>query len=408
MTADAKVPLGIALDQAGLMSVPCAFMRGGTSRGGYFLESDLPAAPVARDAFLLAAYGSPHVHQIDGIGGANALTSKAAIVGPSTRSGIDVEYTFCQVSVDRAKVSRGGTCGNMLSAVGPFALLTGLIKAREDETAIRILLTNTDQIVAATVPTISGAPEFQGTCTLPGVSGTGARIRLTFEDCGASMAQSILPTGNPVDVIDIGDRDIAVSFVDAATPFVFVDAASLGASGTELPAEILANETLAGRLERVRGWAATVLGLVPHAAAANEVTPNVPRVMMVAKPADYETANGTKVRAEQVDVCVRQMAMQKPHRAISVTGSVCCAVAAAIAGTVVAEIVSGVRSMNEAEQVYLGHPSGTTGVAAHIETASNDAIVASATIDRTARLLMVGQIYAQTARVNDLARTLQS
>jgi hypothetical protein len=386
--------------QPGQYALPCLFMRGGSSRGGFFLVEDLPADPTDRAAWLLAAYGSPDARQIDGIGGADALTSKAALVASSARPDADVEYTFCQVGIDRAQVSTGGNCGNMLSAVGAFAIYRGLVKpSSAGTTTVRIYTTNTKQVVTAHIPMHDGLPAVDGDCVIPGVPGKGARIMLDFGDCRGAVTGKLLPTGRVRDRIAIDGREIEVSLVDAATPFVFVKAHDVGARGTELPAEISANADLMRRLEAVRGWAAHAIGRVDDPRDATDKTPNVPRVIMVAPPTPYTTVNGIEVAAGDSDVLVRQLAMQKPHKALAVVGSVCSAVAAAIEHTVVDECKrAGGRGVTR-----LGHPSGVLQVASEVRRAGDgDYTIAKAQIERTARLIMAGELYVSAARVAEL------
>jgi hypothetical protein len=380
-------------------AVPCLFMRGGSSRGGFFLSDDLPADPQERAAVLLAAYGSPDLRQIDGIGGADSLTSKAAIVAPSTRPDADVEYSFVQVSIPAAQIGIGGNCGNMLAAVGPFAILRGLVRAVEPETVIRIYTTNTGQVVTARIPVTDGVPAVEGDCRIPGVPATGARIGLDFGNCAGAFSGQLLPTGCARQEIEVAGRRMQVSLVDAATPFVFVRAADVGAQGCESPAEIAANQELQQRLELVRGWAATVLGVAPKPEAAKTTSPNVPRVIMVSPPQDYALPEGGMVRAAEMDFCVRQMAMQKPHKTLAVTGSVCTAVAAAITGSVVAECAAARRS----ERLRLGHPSGVLQVAARVVCSSDGTpTILGAEIERTARLIMAGTLFVPEARIRAL------
>ncbi|TAK40527.1 MAG: methylitaconate delta2-delta3-isomerase [Betaproteobacteria bacterium] len=384
------------------LAIPCLFMRGGSSRGGFFLEDDLPADPVERQAVLLACYGSPDERQIDGIGGADPLTSKAAIVGRSGTPGADVDYTFCQVGIGEAKVSTGGNCGNMLAAVGPFALLKGLVSPVEPETLIRIYTTNTRQIITARVPTAGGRPNWDGTCTIPGVPGSGAPVYLDFGNCAGSVSGKLLPTGAAADVIEVNGLHIKVSLVDAATPFVFVDARELGTSGTELPDALRANSRLMERLEGVRGWAATVLGLARTRELARKQSPNVPRVMMVSPPQSYLTSDGTEAQAHSMDLCARQLAMQRPHKALAVTGAVCVAVAAAVPGSVVAECAGGTKG-----ELRVGHPSGVLHVSSRVvpdrETGQR---IESAVIQRTARLIMSGYVHARRTSVHALVSAL--
>jgi methylitaconate Delta-isomerase len=375
-------------------------MRGGSSRGGFFLAGDLPDDAMERAAWLLAAYGSPDSRQVDGIGGADALTSKAAIVEKSRHPGADVDYTFCQVGIERAQVSTGGNCGNMLAAVGPFAIYKGLVEPRANETVIRIYTTNTKQIVTAYVPMNGGSPAIEGDCRIAGVPGSAARIMLDFGDCGGSVTGKLLPTGSTRDRITLDGRPVEVSLVDAATAFVFVRATDVGATGAESAAELSANPALMNRLEQVRGWAARAIGRVSDASQAAEQSPNVPRVIMVSPPAGYQAVDGRAISADQTDLVVRQLAMQRPHKALAVVGSVCTAVAAALAGTVVAECRrpgSGV--------MRLGHPSGVLQVASTVEREANGAYrIRKAQIERTARLIMSGQLYLSECRITELRK----
>lgn len=385
--------------QPGQLVLPCFFMRGGSSRGGFFQLEDLPADPLDRAAWLLAAYGSPDARQIDGIGGADALTSKAALVRRSDRADADVEYTFCQVGIDRAQVSTGGNCGNMLAAVGPYAIYRGLVKPGSGTTTVRIYTTNTRQVVTAHVPMYDGLPAVEGDCAIAGVPGTGAQIMLDFGDCRGALTGKLLPTGRARDTIRIDGREIEVSLVDAATPFVFVKAQDVGARGTELPAEIAADAPLMRRLEEVRGWAAHVIGRVYDPRHATEKSPNVPRVIMVAPPAGYTTVDGRSIADSDCDVVVRQLAMQKPHKALAVVGSVCTAVAAAVEGTVVDEC----KRPGGHGQTRLGHPSGVLQVLAEVNRAGDgEYSIAKAQIERTARLIMAGELYLSAKRVGQL------
>jgi 2-methylaconitate cis-trans-isomerase PrpF len=378
----------------------CYFMRGGSSRGGFFLAEELPSDPLDRAAWLLAAYGSPDARQIDGIGGADALTSKAAIVSKSSHPGADVDYTFCQIGIERAQVSTGGNCGNMLSAVGPFAIYRGLVEPQPNQTVVRIYTTNTKQIVTAHVPMDGKLPAVDGDCVIAGVPGSAARIMLDFGNCSGTMTGKLLPTGSSRDVLTIDGRRVEVSFVDAATPFVFVRAADVGATGTESPAQISADPALMDRLEQVRGWAAQFMGRVTNPREAAEKTPNIPRVIMVAPPAAYQAVDGRSISAEDVDLTVRQLAMQKPHKALAVVGSVCTAVASVIEGSVVAEC-----RRPGTGRARLGHPSGVLQVASHVvrDEAGNYQI-REAKIERTARLIMAGQLYLSTSRIAALRK----
>jgi hypothetical protein len=382
-------------------AIRCLFMRGGSSHGGVFLADDLPADPIERAATLLACYGSPDRRQIDGIGGSDPLTSKAAIVGRSSRADADLDYTFCQIGIDRPQVSTGGNCGNMLAAVGPFGILRGLIKPQEPETAVRIFTTNTGQVVTARIKVNEGFPRVGGDARIAGVPGLGSSIAIDFGDCAGSVCGRLLPTGSPRDRIRVGGRDIDVSFVDAATPFVFVPAQSLGATGTESPEQLSANASLMNALEEVRGWAAQVLGLVDNPADARNLTPNMPRVIMVAAPTDYVGSDGP-VQAGDIDLCVRQLAMQKPHNTLAVTGAVCTAVAAKVPGSVVSDLAHSTDS-----RIRLGHPAGVLGVLSKLVMEQDGLKIVSAAVERTARLIMAGDLYVPKAQVDYLKTILQ-
>lgn len=404
--ADARTAVtGLSIRQAGVHALPCYFMRGGSSKGGFFLAQDLPQDERERAAWLLAAYGSPDPRQIDGIGGADALTSKAAIVAKSTRPDADVDYTFCQVGIDRPQVSTGGNCGNMLSAVGAFAIYRGLVKPTRDTTRVRIYTTNTRQVVVAHIPMDNELPAVEGDCRIAGVPSEGARIMLDFGDCKGALTGKLLPTGRPRDAIVLDGRAIEVSLVDAATPFVFVRAADVGALGIESPLEIAANADLMRRLEEVRSWAACAVGRVTDPREATAKSPNVPRVIMVAPPAPYQAIDGRVIAVEDCDVLVRQLAMQKPHKALAVVGSVCSAVAAAIEGSVVHEC----RRHGSEGVTRLGHPSGVLQVQSQVDCdASGEYTIRSALIERTARLIMSGELHLSEKRIAELRERLEA
>lgn len=386
-----------------LIPIRATLMRGGSSKGLYFLGSDLPNDRMMRDAFLLASYGSPDARQVDGIGGADPLTSKAAIVSRSERDDADIEYTFCQVGIEDPAVSVGGNCGNMLSGVGAFAILRGLVTGVDPLTTVRIFTTNTQQVVIAYIPTLNGMPVWDGDCAIAGVPGTGATIRLDFGDCSGAVSGVLLPTGNSVDRVLINHQEIPLSLIDAATPFVFVRASDIGATGYETPDQMRSNTSLMNTLEQVRGWAAVQLGVVSKPDEALAKSPNVPRVMMIAPTADYESIQNNSVLKNDADVCVRQLSMQKPHKALAVTGAACAAVASAVPGSLMQQLVGGIK-----EVVRLGHPSGVLRVAAKSSLEDGKVKIHSAQIERTCRLLMDGFVYIRKSKIQTLLRTLKN
>lgn len=373
--------------------IPCAIMRGGTSRGPFFLESDLPPAGADRDNFFLRVMGSPDIKQINGLGGGSSVTSKIAILAPSTRPNIDVDYTFAQVSVDKPLVSYLGNCGNMSAAVGPFAIERGLVKAQSPFTTVRIFNTNTSKIIEARIPVKEGQVNYQGNYSIPGVPGTAAPIRLRFVKPAGTLGRGILPTGNPVDMLEFTDRmPVRVSIVDAANPLVFVRAEEIGMTGLELPREIDENPALCRLLEEIRGMAAVKLGLLDDYRQSAWVTPGVPKMTIVAPPMDYNTVDGKRVTAEETDLSGRMMSMQFAHPTYAMTGAMCTAAAAVISGSVVAEVIS--RNA-QYDRLRIGHPAGILETGIEFHQGTLEPVVDAAYGYRTANLLMDGFVIMQ-------------
>lgn len=334
-------------------------MRGGTSKGLYLLEKDLPPKGKERDAALLRLMGSPDIRQIDGLGGATSVTSKAAIVAPSQREDADVDYTFAQVSIQQPTVSYAGNCGNISSGVGPFAIESGLVKAVEGRTEVRIYNTNTKKVMVETVCVENGKVCYEGTASIPGVPGTAAPVLVEIEDPSGSVCGKLLPTGHVTDRLAVEDVGmVEVSIVDAANPLVFVRAADVGMTGRERPMEIDSDETLLKKLEAIRGEAARVLGFVECADESARLSPGVPKMTIVSPAADYETESGVRIQAEEMDIQGRMMSMQKAHQTYALTGAMCTAAAAAIPGTVVWEMVSKSGDRKNASGIRIAHPGG--------------------------------------------------
>jgi hypothetical protein len=353
--------------------IPAVYMRGGTSRALFFHARDLPPPGPERDAILLRALGSPDPYgrQLDGLGGGISSLSKACIIGPPSRPGADVDYTFAQVEVGRAVVDCRGNCGNCSSAVGPFAVDERLVAAREPETVVRIHNTNTGKLIVAHVPVQDGEAAVDGDFELPGVAGKGAKIALDFVDPGGAVTGALLPTGHPREEID----GVEASLVDATNPMVFVRARDLGVSGTESPSQIDGNATLTARLERIRALAGQRIGITGSAA--------VPKIALVSPPAAFTALDGTTYPVTAADVVARVMSMGTCHRAFALTAAMCLAVAARIEGTVVQE-ATGAPS---ATDVRLGHPSGVLPIAAEVAPGP---VARRVTVYRTARRLMEG------------------
>ena len=375
--------------------VRAVFMRGGTSRALVFHQVDLPRARADWNPIFLAALGSPDPagRQLDGLGGGISSLSKVAVVGPPSRPDADVDYTFGQVEVTRPFVDYIGNCGNISSAVGPFAIDEGLVQAREPETLVRIHNTNTGKLIHAHVPVAGGQAAVLGDYILAGVPGTGARIALDFLDPGGAVTGRLLPTGQTREVLDIPHLGpLVVSLVDATNPMVFVRATDLGLTGTERPEALDALPGMSLRLEAIRGLAAAKMGLVADPTEVATRSPAVPKVALVSAPAAYRALDGAEVAASDVDLVGRVVSMGKVHRAFALTGAMCLAVAARIDGTVVREVLTG-SGGDGGGDVRLGHPSGVLTVAARVvQTPGEAAVARSVTVYRTARRLMEGAV----------------
>lgn len=370
--------------------IPCSVIRGGTSKGIYFLEQDIPAPGKERDLFLLQVMGSPDTRQINGLGGGSSVTSKVAIVGRSDRDDADVNYTFAQVSVEKPIVSYKGNCGNISAGVGPFAIECGLVRGMDPVTKVRIYNTNTDKIIEAEVPVESGKVRYLGDYTVAGVPGKGAPIRLNFRDPSGTLGHGLLPTGCVRDQLQVpGIGEIEVSIVDAANPLVFVRASDVGLKGTELPAEMDRDGGLLERLERIRGTAAVYLGLTDHWEKAAWETPGVPKMTILTTPISYETTTGRILQADEVDLVGRMMSMQKTHPTYALTGAMCTAAAAAIPGSIAAEMV---RVQADMQNLSIGHPGGVLKVGVQCRQGEYGPELDSVSGFRTANLLMEGMV----------------
>lgn len=376
--------------------VRCSILRGGTSRGVFFLENDLPKDRAAIESILLDVFGSPDVRQIDGLGGATSQTSKAAIIGPPSRPDADLDYTFAQVSVTEALVDWGGNCGNLSAAVGPFAINQGLVRATEPTTRVRIHNTNTGKIIVAEVPTRAGRALVDGDYRIPGVPGAGARILLEFANPAGAVTGRLLPTGRPCDSVELADgRRIEVSVVDAANPTVFVRASDIGFSGTELPPEIEARVEATATLEEVRSVVAEWIGLVPDRRQATAKSPGLPKVGFVAPPTSYRTTDGLEVRADECDLVGRLMSMQTAHRSYMTTGAIATAAAAFIPGSLVAECVRPRSERPEPDTIRIAHPYGVMHAVVRVEDPDDPASIRAVAVGRTARHILDGYVWVR-------------
>ncbi len=352
------------------IAIPCALMRGGTSKGLYFLQSDLPDSIVERDQVLLAAMGSPDIRQIDGVGGAHPLTSKVAIVGPSSHPDADLDYLFLQVVVDRAQVLDTQNCGNILAGVAPFAIERGLVQAHQDQTEVVIHMVNTRSLCRATVQTPGGKVEYDGKARIDGVPGTHAPIPLDFLDVEGSSCGALLPTGQAEDEVD----GVPVTCIDNGMPVVLLLAESLGISGYETPDQLEANAELKARLEAIR------LALGPRMNLGDVTHKTVPKMSLIA-PA-----------REGGMLSTRTFIPHRVHEAIGVLGAVSVASAAAIPGTVVSRLLGSALGLGE-HSVVVEHPTGFFTVELGIEEGSAGVRIGRSALLRTARMLMDGRVY---------------
>jgi len=373
------------------MKLPCAIYRGGTSKPIFFLEKDLPRNPEDRDRAVLAVFGSPDLRQIDGLGGADPLTSKVAYIGPPTIPGADVDYTFGYVGIRDPVIDYTGNCGNTSAAVGPFALLRGLIDAKEPITKVRIYNTNTKKIIVGEFPVVNGEFDSEGDFRIDGVPGSGSKILLDFLDSGGAVTGKLLPTGKVKEDVKFPTLGtLTVSMVDAANPFVFVRATDLGMKDDATSDQIAADEPLLKKCEEIRSVVAEIMGIAKKEQATQK-SPGVPKIALVSPPTTYQTPKG-KVESRDVDVIARMTALQKLHKAYAVTGAVCLGAAAKVEGTIVNEIYRRVQPDNP-PAVRIGHPSGTIQVEIETRKENGGLILSKAALARTARLLMDGTVY---------------
>ena len=372
--------------------VPAVFMRGGTSRAICFNEDDLAAYDqLTRERIILAALGSPDMHgrQVDGLGGGISSLSKVAIIGKSTQSDADVTFTFGQVDVRTSTIDWSSTCGNISSAVGPFAIDEGLVPAVEPITQIRVLATNTGKRYIAQVPVCDGQAEVEGEYTIDGVPAPGACITLEYLEPGGSLGGSVLPTGlAQQEIILASGRQLTLSLVDAAIPTVFVRAEELAVDARRLAADLDAEGALQELLEEIRCHGAVLLGLAENIESAHTHSPGVPKIAMVAPPASYESSGGKCVDVEHIDLLARAISMGNTHRTFPGTVSMCTAVAAAVAGTVVHEVSQAASS----EQLRIGHPAGIMEIGAKVKRCGSEWRAESVIAQRTARRIMEGAV----------------
>ncbi|GGL63168.1 4-oxalomesaconate tautomerase [Wenxinia marina] len=349
--------------------IPCLWMRGGTSKGAYFLAGDLPSEPAARDALLLRIMGSPDARQIDGIGGADPLTSKVAVLSPSKREDADVDYLFLQVFVDEARVSDRQGCGNILAGVGPAAIERGLVAVAGDETPVRIHMVNTGEVAEARIATPGGRVSYAGAAAIDGVPGTHAPVPLMFTGLAGSMCGALLPTGNAVDTVG----GVRATLIDNGMPCVVMRASDFGIEGTESRETLEARDDLRARLEAIRLEAGPLMGLGDVAEAS------VPKMFLVSPP----LAGGV--------VATRSWIPHRVHATVGVFAAVSVATACTLPGSPASEVAH----LPDGDAFVVEHPTGAAEVV--LERDPNGAVVRAGTL-RTARKLFDGRVFPAPAR----------
>lgn len=347
--------------------VRCMLMRGGSSKGAFFLAEDLPQDPSARDDLLLKVMGSPHRLQVDGVGGAHPLTSKVAVVSTSERPDVDLEYLFLQVAVDQPSISDRQNCGNMLAAVAPFATERGLLSPPDGKASARILMLNTGKVAEATFPVSQGAPVYQGDTEIAGVPGRAAEITIEFHDVAGSSTGALLPTGNTTDQVD----GVETTLIDAGMPVVVMRATDLGMSGYESCEELESSHELRERLERIRLAAGPLMNL----GDVTEAT--VPKLTLVSPP------------REGGAVCTRTFIPHRCHASIGVLGAISVATSCMLPDSPAAEVA---RVDGSSMRLGLEHPTGIMDTTVAVDI-SDGPVLKRAGIIRTARKLMDGIVY---------------
>ena len=377
-----------AQQREGQRSIPCVLMRGGTSRGPYFLADDLPGDPALRDAVLLAVMGSPQGRQIDGLGGGTTVSSKVAVVGPSSHPGADVDYLFAQIDPVWGTVDTKPTCGNMLAGVGPFAIEHGLVSAGDSRTSLVVRNVNTDSFVDAVCQTPRGTVTYDGDCAIDGVDGTAAPIELRFRGIEGSVACSMLPTGRTSEVVTVaghgthGPTDIEVTLIDVAMPMVLARASDLGCTGRETPDELESDDAFMALMELIRRVAGARMGL-------GDVSESVvPKFGMLTEPQNGGT------------IASRYFTPTQCHRAHAVSGAICVAAASVMPGTVAASLanlpIDRSGGSGALTDVVIEHSSGSLAVLLEAQRRDDSVRIAAGGVTRTARKIMAGMVYVPT------------
>ena len=377
------------------IKIPAAFIRGGTSKALVFNSNNLPDSRIEQDKIFLATMGSPDpfARQLDGMGGGLSSLSKVCIVGPSSQPDADVDYTKAQVQLREARVDYHSNCGNMSSAIGPFAIDEGLVSAPKDGmTIVRIYNTNTKKIIHAHFEVKDGKALVDGELVIPGVAGSGAAVQLDFLEPGGASTGKLLPTGRVEEELKVeGYGTFHVSMIDAANACVFLRAEDIGMTGTEMPEEIEQTPGLLDKLAAIRQAASVAMGISPNLEAAKNKS--IPIIGFVAKAQPAKLLNGVSIDAEQMNLTVRMLSNGQPHRALPITASLCLAVAARLEGSV----VHACTSQGTGSNLAIGMPSGILVANALVMRKDGKWFVKLVTLMRTQRRLFDGFVYARAS-----------
>lgn len=370
------------------------FMRGGTSKGCMFLKEDLPEDQAEWDSIFLQAMGDPDPKQIDGLGGTVSSNNKIVVVWKSEEPGIDVEYLIGQVVVGKSQVDYKSNCGNMTAAVGPFAVEEGLVEVKEPVTTVHLLNRNTDKKIDVTVPCENGAAAVEGDCVIAGVDGTAPELKVNFLSPAGAKTGKLLPTGNVLDLLDIpGSGTIEASILDVSNPMVIVRAEDVGLKGTEFPEEVNNNQEACELLEKIRGTAACKMGFAKDLEDATQNSPAVPKIGIFTKPVCYQNLKHEKVKAEEMDLCVRVISVFKCHKACPLTSASAISVAAFLEGSLLQKELGKLKEGQKT--IRIGHPSGVMTMYPEIEVSDGNVNVMGVAAQRTARRIMDGTLYIQ-------------
>jgi len=373
------------------VKIPCVYMRGGTSKGAILQKKDLPGDKKQWDEIFLKIMGSPDPKQIDGLGGTVSSNNKILIVSPSRQPGIDVEYLVAQVLVGKKIVDYSANCGNMTSAVGPFAIAQGLVQVDKPITKVRMLNLNSNTVIEEFVPTRDGIVEEDGDCAIAGIDGTGAELKVNFLNPAGAKTGKLFPTGKATDNIDVeGLGRISVSAVDLSNVFVFVHRADIGIKGEELPEKLNSDKKLLDTVERIRGTIAQNLGLVEKWQDAAAETAGSPKLVILSPPMDYNDIAGRTVKKEDMDICVRVVSAGAIHKAAPLTGAIAIGGAAFLEGCILQSYLQGKKLT---DSVRIGHPSGVMKVYVDYEFDGGEIHFNGIAGQRTARKIMDGYVY---------------